>query len=52
MDEEVRIKTGKREVREGWEDASRQLGLQGLSEEERDWLEAPLTAETDERWAG
>lgn len=37
-------------VREGWADASRQLGLQGLSEEDVEWLESPLTSETDEDW--
>jgi len=37
-------------VREGWAEASRQIGLQGLSEEDVEWLEAPLTAETDEDW--
>ena len=39
-----------RTVRDGWADASMKLGLQGVSEEEVEWLEAPLTAETDEDW--
>lgn len=37
-------------VREGWAAASKELGLQGFSEEDVEWLEAPLTAETDEDW--
>lgn len=37
-------------VREGWAEASKQLGLQGVSEDEVEWLEAPLTSETDEDW--
>lgn len=39
-----------RTVREGWAEASMTLGLQGVSEEDVEWLEAPLTAETDEDW--
>ena len=39
-----------RTVREGWAEASMTLGLQGLSEEEVEWLDAPLTSETDEDW--
>lgn len=46
----VRIETRKREVREGWEDDFRALAAEGLSEEDREWLETPLTAETDDEW--
>lgn len=48
--DEIVVKASQRPVREGWEDASRRLGALGLSEEEVEWLEAPLTAETDEDW--
>jgi antitoxin MazE len=39
-----------RAVREGWAEASMTLGLQGFSEQDVEWLEAPLTGETDEDW--
>ena len=48
--DEVVVKASKRKVREGWEEAAKQIAAQGLSEEEVEWLEAPLTAETDEDW--
>lgn len=48
--DEVVVKAGKRKVREGWAEAAKQIAAQGLSEEEIEWLEAPLTAETDEDW--
>lgn len=34
--------------RAGWEEDSKRLGAAGLSEEDREWLEAPLTREADE----
>lgn len=48
--DEVVVKASKRNVREGWEEAAKLIAAQGLSEEEVEWLEAPLTAETDEDW--
>lgn len=46
----VRIEASKADPREGWEDDSRKLGEFGLSEEAREWLEAPLNAEADADW--
>lgn len=46
----VRIEAVKADPREGWEADSRRLGEQGLSEESREWLEAPLNAEADAEW--
>ncbi|MEW6390592.1 MAG: AbrB/MazE/SpoVT family DNA-binding domain-containing protein [Pseudomonadota bacterium] len=48
--DEVIVKASKRKVREGWEEAAKKIAAHGLSEEEVEWLEAPLTAETDEDW--
>jgi antitoxin MazE len=36
--------------RAGWEEDSKRLGALGLTEEDREWLEAPLTTETDKDW--
>ncbi|MET3836472.1 antitoxin MazE [Brevundimonas sp. UYEF29] len=38
--------------REGWEEDSKRLGALVLSDEDREWLEAPLSieAETDWEW--
>lgn len=33
--------------REGWEEDSKRLGARGLTEEDREWLEARLSAEPD-----
>jgi len=33
--------------RSGWEEASKRLAALGLSDEDRDWLEAPLNAEAE-----
>ena len=38
----------KRPVREGWEEASRLIGEQELSEEEREWLDMPN--DFDDEW--
>lgn len=37
-------------IREGWAEDAKRLGDQGLSEEEREWLEAPLTEDGDVEW--
>lgn len=37
-------------VREGWEEDSKRLGALGLSEEEREWLDAPLADDGDIAW--
>ncbi|WP_404413772.1 hypothetical protein [Brevundimonas vesicularis] len=36
--------------RDGWEEDSKRLGALGLSHEDREWLEAPLSAETETDW--
>lgn len=46
----VRIEAVKSDPREGWEEDSRRLGEQGMSEGSREWLEAPLNAEADSEW--
>lgn len=36
--------------REGWEEAAKEIAAQGLTEEEREWLDAPLTDDEDWVW--
>jgi antitoxin MazE len=36
--------------RAGWEEDSKRLGALGLSDEDREWLEAPLTTEAEKDW--
>jgi antitoxin MazE len=40
----------KRDPREGWEEDSKRIGALGLSEEDREWLDAPLLEEADKDW--
>lgn len=35
---------------EGWEEAAKAIGADGLSEEDREWLDAPLTDDEDWEW--
>lgn len=46
----VAIVPARRKVREGWAEDFEALAKEGLSEEDRDWLEADLTSETDDEW--
>jgi len=46
----VFISAAPTDPREGWEEDSRRLGAQGPSEEDIDWLEAPLNAEAEKDW--
>lgn len=39
----------KTKVREGWAEAAAAIGAEELTQEERDWLDAPLDAD-DEEW--
>lgn len=48
----VRIEACKRKVREGWAEDFAALLAEGLSEEEREWLEADLTSDTDAQTLG
>ena len=43
----VSIVPARRKVREGWAEDFAALAAEGLTEEEREWLEADLTSETD-----
>ncbi|MDP3656766.1 MAG: AbrB/MazE/SpoVT family DNA-binding domain-containing protein [Brevundimonas sp.] len=43
----ITIVPGRRKVREGWADDFAALAAEGLTEEEREWLEADLTSGTD-----
>jgi antitoxin MazE len=36
--------------REGWEEAAKAIAAEGLTEEEREWLDAPLTDDEDWVW--
>ncbi|MDP1630869.1 MAG: AbrB/MazE/SpoVT family DNA-binding domain-containing protein [Caulobacter sp.] len=36
--------------REGWEEDSRRLGVLGMTEEDREWLDAPLNTEAEKDW--
>lgn len=48
VDGEVVVRPARRKVREGWEEAAKIIGAQGLTEEEREWLDMPN--EFDEEW--
>lgn len=43
----VSIVPARRKVREGWAEDFAALAAEGLTDEEREWLEADLTSETD-----
>ena len=43
----ISIVPAKRKVREGWAEDYAALAAEGLTEEEREWLDADLTSETD-----
>lgn len=43
----ISIIPARRKVREGWAEDFAALAAEGLSEEDREWLEADLTSETD-----
>jgi antitoxin MazE len=36
--------------REGWAEAAKAIAAEGLTEEEREWLDAPLTDDKDWVW--
>lgn len=46
----ITIVPGRRKVREGWDEDFKALAAEGLTEEEREWLEADLTSDTDDEW--
>lgn len=52
---ELRVENGeviatpaKRKVREGWEEAAKRIGAEGLTQEELEWLEMP--SDFDDEW--
>ena len=42
--------TSVRHPREGWEEDAKRIAAAGVSEEEREWLEAPLSDDDDIVW--
>ena len=46
----ISIVPARKKVREGWAEDFAALAAEGLSEEDREWLEADLTSETDDAW--
>ena len=47
---EVIARPSKREVREGWEEAARRIGAEGLTDEEREWLAMPSDFDSEWEW--
>lgn len=48
----VRIELRPRKVREGWEESAKAIAAAGLTEEERQWLDAPLSDDDEWAWDG
>lgn len=48
----ITIVPGRGKVREGWAEDFAALAAEGLTEEEREWLEADLTSDTDPQALG
>ena len=48
----ITIVPAKRDPREGWEEDAKRIAAAGLTDEEREWLEADLTSETDAAMLG
>lgn len=46
----ISIVPARRKVREGWAGAAAAIAAEGLTEEEREWLEADLTNEPRDDW--
>ncbi|QYF87470.1 AbrB/MazE/SpoVT family DNA-binding domain-containing protein [Brevundimonas sp. PAMC22021] len=46
----VSITPARREVREGWADDFAALAAEGLAVEDREWLEADLTPDSQDEW--
>ncbi len=38
--------------REGWAEDAQRIAAEGLTDEEREWLEAPLSVDADWEWDG
>ena len=46
----ITIMAGKRHPREGWEEDAKRIAALGLTDEEKEWLEAPLSDDRDWEW--
>lgn len=46
----ITIVPARKPVREGWAEDFAALAAEGLSEEDREWLDADLTSDTDDEW--
>lgn len=46
----ITIVPGRRKVREGWAEDFAALAAEGPTAEDREWLEADLTSDTDDEW--
>jgi len=46
----ISIVPARDDPREGWEEDAKRIAAVGLTQEERDWLEADLTDEPDDDW--
>ena len=49
-DGEVIARPIRRKVREGWEEDAKRIGAEGLTGEERDWLEMPSNFDDEWEW--
>lgn len=49
-DGEVIARPAKRKVREGWEEAAKRIGAEGLTDEEKDWLDMPSDFDAEWEW--
>ena len=47
---EVIARPAKRKVREGWEEDAKRIGAEGLTEEEREWLNMPNDFDDEWEW--
>ena len=49
-DGEVIARPAKRKVREGWEEAAKRIGAEGLTDEEKNWLDMPSDFDAEWEW--
>lgn len=47
---EVIARPAKRKVREGWEEAAKRIGAEGMTDEEREWLAMPSDFDGEWEW--
>ncbi len=46
----ISILPARRTIREGWEEDAKRVAAAGLTQEDRDWLEADLTDDAEDAW--